>query len=97
MPCSDSGYEYNDCRKEVQKIHKLTELLCTACAELENHDDAVFTPSLASWWMEHKREDAERREREAEAMAQYRLEMKAYKKLTPDERKMLGVRQPRKP
>lgn len=101
MPCSDSGYGYNDCREEVQKIHKLTEMLCELCTMAEenglfNHTSDC-SPDLVQWWREHKKEDVKRIKAERLARAAYMREMKAYNKLNPADRKLLGVKEPRKP
>ncbi len=46
---------------------------------------------LLKWWENHKEEDKARRKREAEKKAQKALKEKTLAKLTPQERKALGL------
>ncbi len=103
MPCSDGGYNTHDNSAEVQKIHNLTRMLCGLCELVEStssnefHNIVDHIPGLAKWWDEHKEADRKREAIEKAAMANYRLEMRAYNKLSPDDRLLLGVRKPQRP
>ena len=45
-----------------------------------------------AWWIEHKRKDAERRQREADALKRRNMASQVIDKLTPEEREALGIR-----
>ncbi len=47
---------------------------------------------LEDWWEEHKKEDASRREREEQNRITQAKRAEALSKLTPEERKLLGIR-----
>ena len=54
--------------------------------------DAGFTEKqMLHWWDKHKARDAERRKRENEAAQKEKLKKQALAKLTPAERKALGI------
>jgi len=99
MPCSDGGYDYNDGREEVQKIHKLTRMLCALCELVESSSDfdnaCEHIPGLVKWWNKHKEEDRLQRERERKAQEVYEEKLRAYKRLTPKQRELLGVKEPK--
>jgi hypothetical protein len=50
----------------------------------------VSRKQLSAWWEDHKREDAERIEREKKAAVERRLRNSALSKLTVEERAVLG-------
>jgi len=52
----------------------------------------VTKKEVLSWWNTHKEQDERRREREAQEAAAKKLKKAALAKLTPEERKLLGVR-----
>lgn len=63
---------------------------------LEKHDKNAYTqllewPELADWWTAHQKADAEEAARKAKLIAEKKAKKAALKKLTPEERKLLGV------
>lgn len=73
-------------------IENLTRLLTNACIALEKHGE-IYDQELSMWW--HNRQCAMRQEqnrRQAEVEEQKCLLVKqARAKLTPEERKALGI------
>jgi hypothetical protein len=97
MPCSDGGYTREEEAAMERERQRPAQNLCWLMGWLtKNHpriaDEAQFQRSdLKAWWERHQefdrqREAAERAERQRE---QERLA--AIQKLTPAERKMLGL------
>lgn len=70
----------------------VTRLLCEVCSGLP---EKKMSFELASWYAAHKKMDAQRIAAEKTAAAKYNREQKARQralaKLTPAEKKMLGV------
>lgn len=91
-------------KKTQERADKLSAMLCEALTFIEKYGITMSTLSLAinEWWTEHKRRDALERAREEEKQQKkvkeqqakeehHRLVTQAVSKLTPDERKALGV------
>lgn len=102
MPCTDGGSPYPRMTEDEKDA---TPLACAALSWLEYKgyireflNDASWiecglTQSRAeTWWHDHKERDRKRREAEADATERRRLQKEAYSKLTPEERKALGLR-----
>ena len=103
MPCRDYDDDYrvretldeNDRRNKV-KLDKVTRLLCEALKKVEG--TAIETEvllkggELAEWWVEHKKQDAKRLAAEAEKRRKTRVKRAALKKLTKEERQLLGLK-----
>lgn len=96
MPCQsyETNYYVDDTNKRV--ADKLARLLCGSLMWLEKHDKNAYTqllewPELADWWTEHQKADAEEAARKAKLIAEKKAKKAALKKLTPEERKLLGV------
>lgn len=87
MPCDGSGYP-DTTRAE---LNRLAPLLCEACKLLERHSIPVSI-RLAAWWDEHKEIDRKREQRERQEAEQEAKRKDALSKLTPAERKLLGIR-----
>lgn len=94
MPCSDGGPIYPD-RVSTARADRNARVACEALRLIEKYIPA-YVPGMSvetlQWWAEHqeadlRREEAERQQREREA-----LRDSAISKLTPEERKALGVR-----
>lgn len=103
MPCT--YYDDRDyLRMAREDLDKLTRLLCTATKMLEGAHvlDAFRIPSAAEdrllwdWWKEHKERDAKKaaaeRENTLAEIAKGRALKSARAKLSPEERKILGIR-----
>jgi hypothetical protein len=95
MPCR-SGDE--DCAGEsyrtTVKLDKLTRMLCDALTKLERTSvQLVRTLSLETqeWWAEHKEADRARIAEEERLKGITQAKAHALKKLTPKERKLLGL------
>lgn len=104
MPCRDYDESYD--RQQTQKENdKLTKFLCTILStlELENElghfaelfdykEGGISRKELFAWWEAHKEEDRKRKERAREAAERKEKKDAALSKLTPEERKLLGVK-----
>jgi hypothetical protein len=101
MPCSDERGTNADYISSAfqEKIDKLTRLLCEAnrvIDHLELKHRRSPGPSrsreLREWWEDHKRMDKEREEQAKRIKQEYRIRQEARNKLTPEERRVLGIR-----
>jgi hypothetical protein len=98
MPCRD--YEDDNRWVEPQlreQNSKLARIACNALAAFTEADPRAASKFLDDndeadqWWSEHqKADDAAKAERERKA-AEHKLKNSALAKLTPEERKVLGV------
>lgn len=59
MPCMDDR-SVSRSGEDIAKIHRLTDLLCSACKFLEALDSKM-PPSVADWWVAHQKTDADRK------------------------------------
>lgn len=89
ISAAESPYGY------IWKANEATRMLCELCAEL---DDSVIydgknpdARKLADWWDAHKIADAKRKEREATEVQRKIDAAAGLAKLTPAERKALGL------
>lgn len=101
MPCM--SYETNwahsssdsDVRRLKKEADKLARIACKAMEELIKHGKADFLvlgdDEVREWWIAHQ--EADRKEREREARAQKRKEIKeqALARLTEEEKEVLGL------
>lgn len=94
MPCytppmtPDEEREYWE--KQLRHNSPVAEMLCTMCKLSEEHGWSVPS-SVVPWWAEHKARDA-KKAREASKAKGARLDReRALAKLTPAERKALGL------
>ena len=77
----------------------VTELCATLNAMKSRQRDAIVynarnrvARDLADWWEEHQKADTERAKRDVALWKQSEMRKKALKKLTPAERKALGLK-----
>ncbi len=63
MPCYDDRDRYANAPELLERVNKLTRLLCEACSRLEA-TIALTSPELRDWWADHQRMDAARTERD---------------------------------
>ena len=97
MPCRSYEDDYWHDPAQKQLADKLARLLCGVLKELEATDphraDMVVNdvPGVKDWWIEHQRADAAEAARLAQIKAEKAAKKAALKKLTPAERKLLGV------
>lgn len=89
MPC-DAGPSYSDIEEARKERDIITRLACAYCKLLESQGRPV--PDWAqSWWEAHKRYDAEREAQEMKIAERERTRQAALRKLSPTERKALGL------
>lgn len=110
MPCSDWGYERCPDNTEVNKVKKLTQMLCATLHMVEHmnygrvtdffedynehnleEECGVSSNEIIKWWREHQREDEARKAEEKRIAEDKAIREAAIAKLTPKERKMLGL------
>jgi len=103
MPCTDGGVPYPPSEEEIL-ARKVPAMLCAVWSSLTPHQQSnalakidwneagVTMKEFTRWWKLHSDEDKRRRAREAEAQRRERLRDKALEKLTPEERRALGVK-----
>lgn len=93
MPCRDGGPPIEVEYKE--RLDKVTRLLCELCGTLEAsgaNTKKLFTRELSAWWEVHKKADRARELQERAERTRKATRRKALKKLTPAERRALGIR-----
>jgi len=105
MPCRDWTVEdrYSEISKEKAMLRAS---LCALMTALET-DDAAFGAilkkidwkeagvtkrELLMWWEDHKEQDRVRKVRETKEAAEKKLRAEALAKLTPEEKKVLGIK-----
>jgi hypothetical protein len=105
MPCQacNSYPSESDLRK--QELDKVTRLLCwvmttlvkkkPAIAEALIDSSAPESSELMAWWHKHQREDRARELAQENKQREKQEAIDAYLKLSPKQRKLLGVRDPR--
>ncbi len=106
MPCRDEMVEDMWRREAAEKAAMVEASLCAVMMVLES-DDKTFKSTLKkidwkeagvtkrqflSWWEDHKEVDAKRRERMAAQLREIKIRKDALAKLTPEEKKILGVK-----
>jgi hypothetical protein len=104
MPCYDDRDNIRYVETEKEHDGKMAARLCAVFTVLEAKGTLMQTLKEASWpeagvtakgtlrwWEDHKRLDLERKRREREDRERYRDKQNALKKLTPAERKALGL------
>lgn len=87
MPCSDGDLAGDTIRELQNKVEMLTRNLCWMMNNSEIFPDSTkMVPNeLLKWWSDHVRKGRERKARDAAVIKA------AYDKLTPEERKALGL------
>ena len=103
MPCSDGGPSYGTNTIYVEKGTQ-TSRLCAVFRVLEKEgklgallneidweEAGVSRFSTERWWESHKKEDRQRRQREAAETARKKARRAVLSKLTPAEKKVLGI------
>lgn len=92
MPCTYYTPE-EKCRIASEELNKLTRLLCEAARLLDEVDSLPrpMSQELIDWLIEHKRLDALREQQAREKFQQAEKRREALRKLSPEERKVLGL------
>lgn len=104
MPCND-GRDYDRIREVYVEKGTQTSRLCAVFTVLEKRgllndvlancdwkESGVSQKSTLDWWERHKREDVERRQREARQREQDRKRKQLLSKLTIEEKRILNIR-----
>lgn len=96
MPCMDNGYESDNRNYHKDKLDEVTRHLCRIMRLSDaGHSMSIIVAGsrgLRDWWKQHQEEDRMRLEREEEEKTQKALKKRALEKLTPNERKALGLK-----
>ena len=106
MPCRDWTVEDEWRMKGSVEKAMLSASLCAILTLLEKDPDGfalmlkkikwkeagVSKRELMRWWEDHKEKDVKRRERMAEQLKEIKIRKDALAKLTPEEKKILGIK-----
>lgn len=98
------SYTKNDLRGYHPKAYnngygnkaKLDELTATLCSRLQGVDISKYSLELQIWWRDHQAADKARVERDLRSRLENADREAALAKLTPYERKLLGLSGPKK-
>lgn len=98
MPCRD--YESDNESWELAQLKKqadrLARIACKALTELENNGvvEAILLrdDEVATWWGQHKEADRKAEEERKRKAEEARAKKAALAKLTPEERRLLGIK-----
>lgn len=94
MPCYDASeedYRRADASEAKARLDLATRVACKALRYLEGMGASFPDSETARWWMEHKEQDTLRIQREQEERKAKKKKKAALAKLTPEERKLLGL------
>ena len=104
MPCMSydtnwaHGSSDNDIRRLKKEADKLARIACAAMTELEKMGKEDFlilkNEEVSQWWAAHKEADRKERERVAEVERKKRVKEEALKRLTDEEKELLGLKKP---
>lgn len=98
MPCRDyppNGSFYED-PAQRRRADKLARIACELAQYIDAHipmkvEHSDLSVQTKAWWNEHKEADRIREEREAKARRIAQIKRQAIGKLTPEEKKALGL------
>lgn len=93
MPCSDGrDYRNDDIRDLRERLDQATRAACELWAVLYRGGPAGdLTTDTLNWVTEHERQDQQRIQQEQHIEAGKQRRREALAKLTPDERRALGL------
>ena len=98
MPCNDGRdnvhvvTEYREDPEMKKRRHKLARMLCETIGKMSaTQRSTLLSLETRQWYKEHREEDRRREEREKAVRNQKAKIRKAVAKLTPEERKLLGI------
>lgn len=99
MACHDPMAEGEEHERTRRRLHAVTRLLCGLCERIETNPNATVKaarlidadPKLRAWWEEHQKADRKREKEEAAERRRAAGRKAALAKLSPAERKLLGV------
>lgn len=86
-----NGYDKRVYNKGLKQefLDKKTKELCT---KLQNTDVTKYSLEMQMWWRDHQKADKERVEKYLQAKKDVKAKEKALSKLTPYEKKLLGLK-----
>lgn len=89
------GSSDSDVRRLKKEADKLARIACAAMTELVKHGKADFlvlqNDELREWWEAHQEADRKEREREARAQKRKEIREQALARLTEEEKEALGL------
>lgn len=97
MPCMsyDDRPDYSN-REWKSKTDKLARIACKAMTELVEQGKADFLilrdDEVREWWEQHQEADRKAREERERREYEAQIRKEAIAKLTPEERKVLGIK-----
>ena len=99
QPYRGESLSWIEAETNRQRLDNVTRVLCETIAYLaENYSESTMLTKLMNnvgglhaWYIEHQERDRRRKEHEAEAERLRAIRNEAVAKLTPEERKVLGV------
>lgn len=94
MPCRDWPEERVVSYEDTRKVDKLTRMLCFVMSRLDPTRASILlhdNKELADWWKTHQEQDRRRLAYEAEQKRREDLKKSAKSKLSPEERRALGI------
>ena len=97
MPCRDWGSSGISYYEDTSRVDKLARIACELARAYEKRvgpirdTNADLSRETRDWWQTHKRQDEIRARREQEERARKQERKKILTKLTPAERKAIGV------
>lgn len=95
MPCN-SGMGVGDLQGLTTRseLERLTRVSCQIMKAIESAGIQLdLDGEAAAWWQQHKAIDEARLRREQEQAEQERIRLEEIAKLTPEERRALGLRE----
>ena len=66
-------------------------MVAELCSRLQSDDPATLSPEAQMWWRDHQEADRARLKRETDATKTEKDREASYAKLTPYQRKLLGI------
>lgn len=90
MPCESGRGPEDDL---LDSLNRTTRLFCEVMAGEEARGRLpLYSAEVLAWWAEHKKIDEERKRMELEEKELRARREAAANKLTPEERRLLGIR-----
>jgi hypothetical protein len=92
MPCYDERSSPAYVAREFkERLDKATRVACTLLTKMHPRDIRELPKEIQEWWGDHQELDRQREMREQEARERKRKKKAALAKLSPEERKVLGI------
>ena len=99
MPCRSYPEDFPEemAKMTKEKLDIVSRIACKALTHIEESRDGLEIlilkdPEIAKWWSAHKEADRQEQERVRIEAEEKRLRKAALSKLSPAERKILGVK-----